>query len=222
MLVNFREIRTTKIIQKLLIDLLDELFPNPKVPLDHESPYTLLIATLLSAQCTDKKVNEVTPKLFSIAKTPSEMVKLSIEEIFLLIKPCGLGNIKSKAIWNLSKELLDKHGGVVPVSFNLLEALPCVGHKTASCVMAHSFNIPVFPVDTHIHRIAHRWGLSSGKSVIQTETDLKAFFPNERWNLLHLQMIYYARTYCPAKGHLIENCPICKLLSAIKKELKTL
>ncbi len=191
---------------------LDELFPNPIVPLDHNSPYTLLIATLLSAQCTDKKVNEVTPNLFAKAKTPKQMIALSLDQIYLLIKPCGLGKLKSKAIWNLSKELINKHNGIVPTSFSYLEALPGVGHKTASCVMAHSFNIPAFPVDTHIHRIAKRWGLSSGKSVLQTEQDLKTIFPKDQWNKLHLQMIYYARAYCPAKGHLLEHCPICNTL----------
>jgi endonuclease-3 len=166
----------------------------------------------LSAQCTDKRVNEITPILFSRAKTPAEMTQLTIPEILEIIRPCGLGNAKATAIWNLSKIILDKHKGLVPNTFEELEALPGIGHKTASCVMAHSFKVPAFPVDTHIHRLAKRFGLSSGKSVIQTETDLKALFPKSEWNKLHLQLIYYARAYCPARIHSIDKCPICKAL----------
>ncbi len=195
--------------RKIIQTILDELFPNPEVPLTHLDPYTLLIATLLSAQCTDKRVNEITPILFEIAKTPAEMIKLSVEEILFIIRPCGLGNTKAKAIWNLSKILLDKYDGIVPSTFNELEELPGVGHKTASCVMAHSFKVASFPVDTHIHRLAKRFGISSGKSVQQTETDIKAFFPKMSWNKLHLQLIYYARSHCPALRHNLENCPIC-------------
>ena len=195
--------------------MLDDLFPSPEIPLHHDSPYTLLIATLLSAQCTDKRVNEVTPLLFAKAKIPEAMIELTPDSIYKIIKPCGLGHTKANAIWNLSKILIDQHGSVVPASFEELEALPGVGHKTASCVMAHSFKVPAFPVDTHIHRLAKRWGLSSGKSVVQTETDLKALFPKTSWNKLHLQIIYYARSHCPALGHNTANCPICSQLSHI-------
>lgn len=193
--------------------ILEELFPNPAIPLLHSDPYTLLIAVLLSAQCTDARVNQVTPQLFAKASTPKEMVALSVAEIAAIIKPCGLSNTKAKAIWNLSKILIEKHHGKIPASFLALEALPGVGHKTASVVMIHAFHKPAFPVDTHIHRLAKRWGLSSGKNVKQTERDLKALFPKKTWNKLHLQMIYFARKYCPARGHEQEKCPICKNLS---------
>jgi endonuclease III len=190
--------------------ILDRLFPNPAIPLKHTSPYTLLIAVLLSAQCTDARVNLITPTLFAKANTPEEMVKLSIAEIEVIIRPCGLSNTKAKAIWNLSQKILQEHDGKVPQSLDELEKLPGVGHKTASVVVSQAFHLPAFPVDTHIHRCARRWGLSKGKTVVQTEKDLKALFPKKDWNKLHLQIIYYARKYCPARGHKKENCPICK------------
>ena len=190
-------------------ETLDKLFPNPQIPLKHDDPYTLLIAVLLSAQCTDKRVNEITPLLFKRAKTPQEMIKLAVGDIEAIIKPCGLGPTKARAIWELSQILIEKHGGAVPGSFEALEALPGVGHKTASVVMAQAFHVPAFPVDTHIHRCAKRWGLSSGKNVAETERDLKAFFPKEEWIKRHLQIIYYARKYCPARGHDDFLCPIC-------------
>jgi endonuclease-3 len=189
--------------------ILDELYPETPIPLQHDDPYTLLIAVLLSAQCTDERVNKITPILFAHAHTPREMVQLSVEEIKEIIKPCGLSPAKSKAIWELSRILLEKHGGKVPQTFEDLEALPGVGHKTASVVMSQAFGFPAFPVDTHIHRLAARWGLSSGKSVEQTERDLKALFPESSWNKLHLQIIFFGRQYCPARGHDKEKCPIC-------------
>ena len=191
--------------------ILDELFPNPKIPLEHKDPYMLLIAVLLSAQCTDARVNLVTPKLFAKASTPQQMVLLDPKEIEEIIRSCGLAPTKSKAIWKLSQDLIDQHLGKVPKTFKELEALPGVGHKTASVVMAQAFHEPAFPVDTHIHRCAKRWGLSTGKNVVQTESDLKKAFPKNEWIKRHLQIIYYARTYCPAKGHKTENCPICLL-----------
>ena len=200
---------TSKIQQ--IINILNQLFPDPKIPLLHKDPFTLLIATLLSAQCTDKRVNEVTPLLFSLADTPQKMVQLTIPEIKAIIRSCGLSPTKSKAIWNLSSDLIKHHQGRVPNTFEALEKLDGVGHKTASVVMAQAFHTPAFPVDTHIHRCAQRWGLSSGKSVLQTEKDLKKLFPKKLWIRLHLQIIYYARTYCPAKKHSQENCPICRI-----------
>ncbi len=188
---------------------LESLYPETPIPLDHTNPYTLLIAVLLSAQCTDARVNTVTPKLFALAKTPYEMVKLSVDEIRAIIRPCGLSPRKSKAIHELSGILIAKHKGEVPESFEFLEELPGVGHKTASVVMAQSFGVPAFPVDTHIHRLAYRWKLSSGKNVEQTEKDLKRLFPKELWNKLHLQIIFYGREYCPARGHAPLTCPIC-------------
>lgn len=190
--------------------ILDEYFPKPAIPLQHTSRYTLLIAVLLSAQCTDARVNTITPILFAKAHTPQQMIKLTIAEIESIIKPCGLGPSKSKAIWELSKILIDRFKGEVPATFEELESLPGVGHKTASVVISQGFGLPAFPVDTHIHRCAERWGLSSGKSVEQTERDLKRLFPKENWNKIHLQIIYYARAFCPARGHKIEECPICK------------
>lgn len=187
-----------------------EYFPDPKVPLLHKDPYTLLIAVLLSARCTDARVNQITPKLFAKASTPEEMIKLSVEEIYKIIKPCGLGPMKAKAIWMLSKQLLENHHGKVPKNFTDLEKLPGVGHKTASVVMTQAFQKPAFPVDTHIFRCARKWKLSSGKTVKIVEKDLKKIFPKRSWHLLHLQMIYFARTYCPARGHKIDFCPICK------------
>lgn len=205
---------------KIITQILEKLFPDPRIPLKHKDPYTLLIAVLLSAQCTDKRVNEITPTLFRRADTPEKMVRLSIPEIQEIIRPCGLSTAKSKAIWHLSQILLSKHKGKVPKSFSALEELPGVGHKTASVVMVQAFHISAFPVDTHIHRCAERWGLSSGKNVVQTERDLKRLFPKNKWIKLHLQIIYFARTYCPARGHKVEKCPICKQLGRGKSPAK--
>jgi len=192
-----------------IIHKLEELYPNPAIPLDHTDAYTMLIAVLLSAQCTDKRVNQITPLLFERANNPRTMVKLSIEEIRDIIRPCGLSPAKSKAIHRLSEILLEKHGGQVPDSFEELEHLPGVGHKTASVIMTQVFDKPAFPVDTHIHRLMHRWHLSNGKSVEQTEKDARRLFPEKLWNKLHLQIIYFGREYCPARGHVVEQCPIC-------------
>lgn len=192
-----------------ILKILNKLYPEPPIPLKHRDSYTLLIAVLLSAQCTDARVNQITPKLFAKADTPQKMVQLSVKEIEEIIRPCGLSPRKSKAIWELSQIILDKHGGHVPSTFEDLEALPGVGHKTASVVMSQGFGHPAFPVDTHIHRCAKRWGLSSGKNVVQTERDLKKLFPKERWNRLHLQIIYFAREYCQALRHDASLCPIC-------------
>ncbi len=192
-------------IQKIL----DELYPDPPIPLQHDDEYTLLIAVLLSAQCTDARVNLVTPALFARARTPEEMIKLDPKEIEEIIRTCGLAPSKSRAIHELSRLILERHGGHVPDSFAALEALPGVGHKTASVVMSQAFGQPAFPVDTHIHRCAKRWGLSSGKNVVQTERDLKRAFPKASWNKLHLQIIYFAREYCPARAHDLSHCPIC-------------
>lgn len=189
---------------------LQELYPETPVPLDHSDPYTLLIAVLLSAQCTDERVNQVTPALFERANTPEKMVLLSVEEIRAYIRPCGLSPQKSKAIARLSQILLDEHDGAVPADLLALERLPGVGHKTASVVMSQAFGVPAFPVDTHIHRLAQRWGLSSGKNVTQTEKDLKRLFPREHWNSLHLQIIFYGREYCSARGCDGRVCEICQ------------
>ncbi|WP_250631851.1 endonuclease III [Rhodoflexus caldus] len=189
--------------------ILEELFPETPVPLHHSDAYTLLVAVLLSAQCTDERVNQITPILFGRAANPFDMVKLSVDEIREIIKPCGLSPRKSAAIYELSKILIDKYQGEVPQSFEALEELPGVGHKTASVVMSQWFGVPAFPVDTHIHRLAARWGLSSGKSVEQTEADLKKLFPKKLWNKLHLQIIFFGRKYCPARGHDPVQCPIC-------------
>lgn len=202
---------TTKQKAKQIIAILEDLFPNPPVPLLHKDPFTLLISVLLSAQCTDERVNKITPLLFKKADNPTDMATLSIEEIQQIIKPCGLSAAKSKAIFNLSKILIEKHNCLVPKTFEELEELPGVGHKTASVVMSQAWGIPAFPVDTHIHRLAQRWGLSSGKSVEQTEKDLKKLFPKEKWNTLHLQIIFYGRKYCPARGHKKEQCPVCSI-----------
>lgn len=198
---------------KVVARILNEYFPSPAIPLEHKDPYTLLIAVLLSAQCTDARVNTVTPVLFKKASSPAAMVKLSPEQIQEIIHPCGLSERKSQAIWNLSRILLDTFDGEVPTTFEELESLPGVGHKTASVVMAQAFHIPAFPVDTHIHRCAERWGLSSGKNVEQTEKDLKKLFPQNDWIKLHLQIIYFARAFCPAKKHDPMICPLCSLLS---------
>lgn len=197
---------------KIISTILDKLFPHPKIPLKHKDPYTLLIAVLLSAQSTDARVNLTTPALFKKADSPEKMVKLSLEEITQIIKPIGLSKTKGKAILNLSKKLIEEFDGEVPRTFEELESLPGVGHKTASVVMAQAFHIPAFPVDTHIHRCAKRWGLSNGKNVKQTEKDLKRLFPKNEWIKRHLQIIYFARAYCPARGHKNESCPICKML----------
>ncbi len=197
---------------QFILDTLENLYPETPIPLDHTDSYTLLIAVLLSAQCTDKRVNLITPSLFAKANNPSDMVKLTIEEIREIIKPCGLSPFKSKAIFNLSQIILDKHNGQVPETFEELEALPGVGHKTASVVMSQAFGVPAFPVDTHIHRLALRWKLSNGKNVEQTEKDLKRLTPRDLWNKVHLQIIFYGREYCPARGHVVENCPICKAI----------
>ncbi len=192
---------------------LEELFPDPAIPLQHDDPFTLLIAVLLSAQSTDARVNQCTPALFAKARNPKEMAALDTAEIAAIIRPIGLSPSKSRAISGLSRDLIEKHQGKVPRSFAALEALPGVGHKTASVVMAQAFHHPAFPVDTHIHRCAKRWGLSHGKSVKETERDLKRLFPRNTWNKLHLQIIYFARTYCPARSHKVENCPICSEIS---------
>jgi len=196
----------------LITRILEEYFPNPDIPLKHADDYTLLIAVLLSARCTDARVNLITPKLFALADTPQKMIALTPKKIEEIIRPCGLAPAKSKAIWQLSKDILENHNGQVPNTFEELEELPGVGHKTASVVMSQAFKQPAFPVDTHIHRCAKRWGLSSAKNVVQTERDLKKLFPKSIWNKLHLQIIYFARTFCPARGHNKENCPICRLL----------
>ncbi|MEL7019991.1 MAG: endonuclease III [Bacteroidota bacterium] len=189
--------------------ILDDLYPEIPVPLDHSDPYTLLVAVLLSAQCTDKRVNQVTPSLFALADNPFDMMEKDVEAIKAIIRPCGLSPRKSKAIKELSRILVEEHGGVVPQSFEALEALPGVGHKTASVVMAQAFGVPAFPVDTHIHRLAHRWMLSKAKNVEQTERDLKKIFLKENWNRRHLQIIFFGREYCPARGHDPVKCPIC-------------
>ncbi len=204
--------RITKKEKALKIaEVLNQLFPETPIPLVHQDPFTLLVAVVLSAQCTDERVNKITPLLFGRAANVFEIANLHVEEIKEIIRPCGLAPAKSKAISELSKIILDKHAGRVPDTFEALEALPGVGHKTASVVMSQAFGVPAFPVDTHIHRLAYRWGLSNGKSVTQTEKDLKSLFPKNTWNKLHLQIIYFGRAYCPARGHIPEQCPICSL-----------
>lgn len=192
---------------------LDELYPNPPIPLNFTSAYTLLVAVVLSAQCTDIRVNQVTKELFKKANTPGKMLKLGIEQIAEIIKPCGCFNTKSRSIFNLSAELQERFGGEVPHTFEELESLPGVGHKTASVIMSHIFKKPAFPVDTHIHRLAERWNLSDGSSVEQTEKDLKKAFPENEWERRHLQIIYFGRNYCKARGHKNEDCPICSKIS---------
>ncbi len=203
--------------------ILNELYPAPPIPLQHTDPYTLLIAVLLSAQCTDARVNTITPLLFKKAHTPQQMVALEVQEIEEIIRPCGLAPRKARAIWELSHIILNKHQGKVPASFEELEELPGVGHKTASVVMSQAFKQAAFPVDTHIHRCAKRWGLSAAKNVEQTEQDLKHLFPKKEWNRLHLQIIYFAREYCQARGHIAADCPICSWVSGtlFKTEKKT-
>ena len=183
-----------------IIETLEALYPTTPIPLDHKDPYTLLIAVLLSAQCTDERVNKITPLLFARADNPFDMIQLEVEEIKAIIRPCGLSPKKSQAIFDLSHILIDKYNGEVPQSFELLEELPGVGHKTASVVMSQAFGVPAFPVDTHIHRLLTRWGITSGKNVVQTEKDAKRLFPEELWNKLHLQIIFYGREYSPARS----------------------
>lgn len=198
--------------REYILEKLAELYPDPPIPLDHTDAYTLLIAVLLSAQCTDARVNTVTPGLFALADNPESMSQVPVADVEAIVKPCGLGPQKAKAIVGLSRLLVEKHNGKVPASLEALEQLPGVGHKTAQVVMAQAFGIPSFPVDTHIHRLAQRWKLSSGKSVTQTEKDLKQLFPVESWNKLHLQIIYYAREYCSARGCDGTTCMICRKL----------
>ena len=204
-----------------IAEVLGKLYPETPIPLTHQDPYTLLVAVLLSAQCTDKRVNMITPYLFERAGNVFEMARVPVQEIEDIIRSCGLSPSKSKAISNLSKIIIEKHHGKVPESFEELEALPGVGHKTASVVMSQAFGHPAFPIDTHIHRLAYRWGLSNGKNVTQTEKDLKRLYPKETWNSLHLQIIYFGREYCPARSHDFLSCPICSKYgrkSLIKKE----
>ena len=196
---------------------LESLYPEVPVPLDHKDAYTLLIAVLLSAQCTDVRVNQITPHLFLQADNPYDMVKLDVEQIREVIKPCGLSPAKSKAIHRLSEIIIEEHGGKVPEGFEALERLPGVGHKTASVVMSQAFGHPAFPVDTHIHRLAYRWRLSAAKNVEQTERDLKRQFPESSWNKLHLQIIFFGRQFCPARGHKPEQCPICSVVGCREK-----
>ncbi len=195
-----------------ILEKLNSLYPKTPIPLAHENKFELLIAVLLSAQCTDERVNQISPILFKVANNPFDMEKISKEKIYDIIKPCGLGPQKSKSISELSKILVNKFNGIVPNTFEELEKLPGVGHKTASVVMSQGFGFPAFPVDTHIHRLAQRWGLTNGKSVIQTEKDLKKLFPKEAWNKLHLQIIFYGREHCTARGCLGIKCNICKSL----------
>ena len=213
---------TKKEKAKYIINELEILFPETPIPLNHSDPYTLLIAVLLSAQCTDERVNKITPLLFKKGPTPFEMVKLSVEEIKAIIRPCGLSPKKSQAIWDLSSILIEKYKGEVPVSFELLEELPGVGHKTASVVMSQAFGFPAFPVDTHIHRLLTRWGISSGKNVVETEKAAKKVFPIETWNKLHLQIIFYGRLFSPARSPKLANDYITRSIGTARalKELK--
>lgn len=194
-----------------IMKILDELYPETYIPLDHSDAYTLLVAVLLSAQCTDERVNKVSPYLFELANNPYKMAELETEQIQEIIRPCGLSGTKSKAISGLSAILINQYNGEVPASFEALEKLPGVGHKTASVVMSQAFGFPAFPVDTHIHRLAYRWKLSSGKNVVKTEADLKRAFPMDRWNDLHLKIIYFGREHCRARGHDPVKCPICSV-----------
>ena len=203
-----------------ILSRLRELYPEPPIPLDHSDPYTLLVAVLLSAQCTDERVNQVTPGLFERARTPQAMAEVAVEEIRQIIRPCGLSPQKSKAIAGLSRILIEEHRGEVPADMEALERLPGVGHKTASVVMAQAFGVPSFPVDTHIHRLSQRWGLTSGKNVVQTERDLKRLFPEESWNRLHLQMIFYGREFCTARGCDGRVCEICRTCYPDRKHPK--
>ena len=201
-----------------ILAILEKHFPDPEIPLDHVDAYTLLVAVVLSAQCTDERVNKTTPILFEVADNPFEMAKVPVDQIREIIKPCGLSPAKSKAISKLSQILVEKYHGKVPDTFEQLEELPGVGHKTASVLMTQIYGQPAFPVDTHIHRLAYRWGLSNGKSVEQTEKDLKRLIPMEKWDKAHLQIIYFGRKYCPARGHLWKGCPVCS--KYLRKELR--
>ena len=203
--------KTRKERVEFIAQRLEQLFPETPVPLNHKDPYTLLVAVLLSAQCTDVRVNQITPQLFAKADNPADMLKLSVAEIETIIRPCGLAPMKAKGIYGLSQIIVEQHQGQVPESFAALEALPGVGHKTASVVMSQAFGHPAFPVDTHIHRLAKKWGLSSGKNVVETEKDLKRAFPENKWNSLHLQIIFYGREYCPARGCDGLRCEICRV-----------
>ena len=203
----------------LILETLYQFYPEPTIPLTSHSAYTHLVAVLLSAQCTDARVNTVTPTLFKRADTAQKMIKVPVDDIRNIIRPCGLAPRKSQAIWDLSQILLDEHGGEVPADMEALERLPGVGHKTAQVVMAQCFGQPTFPVDTHVHRLIYRWGLSNGKNVEQTEKDAKRLFPQESWNKLHLQIIYFGREYCPARGHDLAHCPICGW-AATKKRMR--
>jgi endonuclease-3 len=206
---------------ELILNRLNQLYPNPPIPLDHHDAFTLLIAVLLSAQCTDERVNKVTPALFQLADTPPTMATVPVKKILEIIRPCGLSPRKSKAISELSKILVRQYDSSVPQDFEALESLPGVGHKTASVVMAQAFGVPAFPVDTHIHRLAQRWGLTSGKNVKQTEADLKKLFPRDAWNSLHLQIIYYGREHCTARGCDGTKCQICRDCFPNRKKPKT-
>ena len=197
---------------QFVVDQLEELYPTTPIPLDHTNAFTLLVAVLLSAQCTDKRVNLVTPSLFKLADNPHDMVKVPVDKIREIIRPCGLSPRKSKAISDLSKILIKQHKGEVPESFEHLEDLPGVGHKTASVVMSQAFGVPAFPVDTHIHRLLYRWNLTNGKNVDQTEKAAKRLFARTLWNKLHLQIIFYGREYCKARPHIIDECPICSTI----------
>ncbi|HIF91663.1 MAG: endonuclease III [Myxococcales bacterium] len=200
-----------------ILEILDELYPKPPIPLDHEDPFTLLVAVALSAQTTDERVNLVTPGLFRMARTPAAMAKCSVEDILAKIRSCGLAPGKAKNLKGMSELLVREHDGVVPADMEALEALPGVGHKTASVVLIQAFGVPALPVDTHIHRLAARWGLSDGKSVEKTERDLKVVFPRAAWARVHLSMIYFGRGYCPARGHDLANCPICGWAASKKR-----
>lgn len=210
-----------KAAAKWIQEVLDTLFPTVEIPLLHSDSYTLLIAVILSAQSTDARVNQITPLLFALAATPEEMIKLTVEDIAAIIRPCGLSQRKAKAIWELSKILIEKHQGKVPSTFHALESLPGVGHKTASVVMIQAFGKSAFPVDTHIHRLAKRWNLSLGRTVEETEKDLKKLFSKTSWGKVHLQLIYFARKHCPARGHRIEHCPICQRIERERKNGKS-
>ncbi len=203
---------------QFISEKLEELYPETPIPLNHKDPYTLLVAVLLSAQCTDERVNKITPALFELADTPGKMAKQDAAVIEAIIKPCGLSPRKSKAIKSLSEIIMETYDGKVPQTFEDLESLPGVGHKTASVVMSQAFGVPAFPVDTHIHRLAHRWGLTKGKSVEQTEKDLKRHFPKSTWNKLHLQIIFFGRQFCPARGHDAGKCPICSVVTQLLNE----
>lgn len=212
--------KTAKERAAYILNRLETLYPETPIPLDHKDPYTLLVAVLLSAQCTDVRVNQITPKLFARADRPQDMVKVPEAEIREIIRPCGLSPMKAKGIAGLSRILVEKYDGEVPQDMAALESLPAVGHKTASVVMSQAFGVPAFPVDTHIHRLAQRWGLTNGKNVVQTEKDLKRLFPEDSWNKLHLQIIYYGREHCTARGCDGRVCEICRTVYPDRKRAK--